>query len=153
MDALLAIDEFHFSFGGIATFEDGAIVLRAEVLLEMLASALAINNDEDGGKYEHRNNDHDREQGVLVHGHPLSASVMPRGRGRVVDGMKAAWAGQERVSGDWKMGAGATVRGANASPREGVRISTNRGLANQDDNQEDNQEDQEARVTKRWFFL
>jgi hypothetical protein len=76
--------------------------------------------------------------------------------GEVVDETKAAWAAQERVSGDWKMGAGATVREKNASLCEGVRIFGDRGWASQEDevrDQDPNQEDQEFKVTKRWFFL
>jgi hypothetical protein len=57
LDTLLAVDEFDLGFGGIATFEDGAIVFRTELLFEVLSSAPAITNEDEGGDYDNRNSD------------------------------------------------------------------------------------------------
>jgi hypothetical protein len=78
LDALLAVDKLDFGFGGVATFEDGTIVLRTELLFEVLASAPAIDNYDEGGDYDNRDNDYQSDEGLLIHGRLPSAVVMPR---------------------------------------------------------------------------
>src|SRR5580698_2402024 len=68
VDALLAIDELHLGFGGVASLKDGAIILRTEMLLEVLASAFAVDSDERGGDCDHSNNDYYGDQRSLIHG-------------------------------------------------------------------------------------
>src|SRR5581483_1962605 len=52
VDALFAIEKFKFGFRAISPVHDGAVVLRPEVLLQLLASALAGESQDDGGNYE-----------------------------------------------------------------------------------------------------
>jgi len=83
LNALLAIDELDFGFGGVATFEDGAIVLGTKLLFEVLAFALAEDHYNEGGDYDNRNNDYQSDEGLLIHGRLPSAVVMPGASGEL----------------------------------------------------------------------